>query len=229
MAPTDVFFILYLFVLLPILAVRTARRIQKGGISVKLTARTRLMTLFVHGWMLLLAILSASAGGMVLQFRPADIGRASIWSALLLIVGGLWLAHRWRSTERTDSLLPGEQLAPHGTTLWTLWILTSCSAGVAEEIVYRGVGTTMLSWYVGGMIPAALISAVSFGLVHATQGRRGMLVTGAFGLLAQGLVAVTGALGPAIAVHILYDVAAGWMLSRKYPMRNRQSSGAALA
>lgn len=126
-------------------------------------------------------------------------------------------------------MIPGEQLAPHGGTLWLLWILTSCSAGIVEEIVYRGVGTTMLSGYVRGLLPAALISAVAFGLVHATQGRMGMLVTGTFGLLAQGLIYITGALGPAIGVHIIYDVAAGWMLARKYPARERQSSGAALA
>jgi membrane protease YdiL (CAAX protease family) len=223
MSPADAFFILYLFVVLPVLALRGVRRIRKHATPVTITPRSKLATLFVHGMMLLLALLLARQDGIVLRFQPTDAAQATMLSALFLLLAAGWLAYRWKRAAPTDSVIPPEQLAPHGGTRWMLWIMTSCSAGIAEEIVYRGVGTTVLSWYVGGIIPASLISAASFGAVHASQGRRAMIVTGTFGLLAQGLIAVTGAVGPAIAVHIIYDVAAGWMLSRKYPLQPQSS------
>ncbi|MFN8581799.1 MAG: CPBP family intramembrane glutamic endopeptidase [Gemmatimonadaceae bacterium] len=84
----------------------------------------------------------------------------------------------------------------------------SLTAGICEEFLYRGffpaVLAPWLTWW-----GAALLGVVAFGLGHAYQGRSGIIKTAAVGLVFTLVVALTGSLIPAMALHALVDVGSG--------------------
>ena len=88
-----------------------------------------------------------------------------------------------------------------------LWVAVAVSAGICEEIVFRG---WLLSTLHGSLRfeGAALIlaAAVLFGLAHSYQGITGMVLTALAGLLFCGLYVATGSLVWPILLHIVVDV-----------------------
>lgn len=84
----------------------------------------------------------------------------------------------------------------------------SITAGICEEIIYRGY----VLWYiveVTGMIGGVLLSSALFGLAHAYQGTRGMIQTGMVGLVLAVLFILTGTLWVPIILHIFLDINSG--------------------
>lgn len=86
--------------------------------------------------------------------------------------------------------------------------LLSITAGICEEVLYRG----FLIWYLAtwlGPWPAALVGAIGFGLAHWYQGRAGVLKTGLIGAIMGAFYLATGSLlWPAI-VHAAIDLQGG--------------------
>jgi len=63
------------------------------------------------------------------------------------------------------------------------FVLVSISAGICEELLFRG----FLMWYIGQFGPiivAVLISSILFGFAHAYQGWKGILQSGLLGWIA---------------------------------------------
>jgi membrane protease YdiL (CAAX protease family) len=99
-------------------------------------------------------------------------------------------------------------LLPHNEREYRWFSTLSVTAGVCEELLYRGYLTWVLGAYVG--VPAALaLVAIGFGLAHAYQGRRGIVKTASVGLVLGAIVLATGWLVPAMIVHALVDFGAG--------------------
>jgi membrane protease YdiL (CAAX protease family) len=87
--------------------------------------------------------------------------------------------------------------------------LVSVSAGVIEEIVYRGFLIWAFAHWMHPVAAAALALAV-FVAVHLYQESFGALARVAvFGAVAVVLVMLSGSLLPAIALHIAVDLASG--------------------
>ena len=91
-----------------------------------------------------------------------------------------------------------------------LWLGISAAAGFGEEVTYRGVMFILLIRLFGNAWMAALVAALIFAISHATQGRRSVGVIFVIALAFHGLVFVSGSLVTAMAVHFIYDVAAGF-------------------
>lgn len=84
----------------------------------------------------------------------------------------------------------------------------SATAGVVEEIVYRG----FVIWYFSLLMPlwpAVIASSVVFGLAHSYQGPKGVLNCGAVGLGFGALYVLTGSLWLPIIAHFLFDALQG--------------------
>ena len=84
----------------------------------------------------------------------------------------------------------------------------SVTAGIVEEIVYRG----FMIWLLGNFVPlwaAVIISSVFFGLGHSYQGLEGALRTGAAGLVFAVLYVVSGSIWLPIIGHALIDILQG--------------------
>ena len=102
-------------------------------------------------------------------------------------------------------------LAPTTARERALWPLVSLTAGVTEELVYRGLFVLHLNALVPSLRPGvlAVLSAVAFGIAHRYQGPFGVVSSGVLGL-AFGIVAiVVGNVLVVVALHTLWDVAAG--------------------
>jgi len=84
----------------------------------------------------------------------------------------------------------------------------SVTAGVCEELLYRGFLTWVVAAYVGTWA-ALFIVAVMFGLGHAYQGPTGIVKTGVVGLVLGCIVLASGWLIPAMIIHAMIDSASG--------------------
>lgn len=90
------------------------------------------------------------------------------------------------------------------------WAGVSVTAGITEEILYRGLLVLVVTALAPDVPPGLLVLglAVVFGMAHWYQGRVGMLSTGLAGALLTGLYLATGSLLLPILVHCLIDLRA---------------------
>ena len=93
------------------------------------------------------------------------------------------------------------------------YAVLAVSAGIGEEIAYRGFMIAVLrAWLGPGWEGAALavgLPALFFGAAHASQGWRGV-VGAAGGALAWGFMVIeTGSVWPGIVFHVLWDLLMG--------------------
>jgi membrane protease YdiL (CAAX protease family) len=94
-----------------------------------------------------------------------------------------------------------------GERAWFVGV--AITAGVCEEILYRGY----LPWYLGGLLGHMLLgfalATIAFGLGHAYQGRGGVIVTGVLGTFLSGVVVLTHSLVPGQLLHTMIDLVNG--------------------
>jgi len=125
----------------------------------------------------------------------------------------LFMRPRWRRAVLRRARVV-HLFMPENATERAWWLAVSVLAGVGEEITWRGAQTALLVPLTGSYGVAALLSAVSFGVAHGTQGWRSAAVIVGFGLGFQAVIAVSGSLYVAMAVHVAYDVTAGLAYGR---------------
>lgn len=106
---------------------------------------------------------------------------------------------------------------PHTRGELRTFLALSVTAGICEELLYRGY----LMWYLdllGGPVVAVVGSSVIFGLGHAGYGGSTAARAGILGLVFAGLYLLTGALWVPMIVHTCVDMAAGaagWLVHRE--------------
>jgi membrane protease YdiL (CAAX protease family) len=99
-------------------------------------------------------------------------------------------------------------LLPHTREEYRWFSALSITAGVCEELLFRGfLLWTLRPWL--GLYGAALAVVVLFGAGHAYQGGSSGIRATAAGAAMTGIVLLTGWLIPAMAVHALMDLSAG--------------------
>jgi len=201
--------------LLPALVVRNARRIadRKAPLPARMAhfqSSALTQVLFVT-----LSLVVALRGQRLALF-PAGIPhptRGLIAGVLAYAAAVAFMRPRWRTAvlrrARVVHLFMPENATERG---W--WLVVSVLAGVGEEITWRGVEAALLVPVTGSYALAAVLSALSFALAHAIQGWRSVAIILLFGLGFQAVVAASGCLYVAMAVHVAYDVTAGLTYGR---------------
>jgi membrane protease YdiL (CAAX protease family) len=109
-----------------------------------------------------------------------------------------------RAMKAVDSI----KITPNTPGELMLFMLMSLSAGVWEELVYRG----FLVWFLvplTGVIGAVVISASIFGLAHLYQGIRGVVTSAVLGMIFAALYLLTATLWWLMAVHAVTDIVGG--------------------
>jgi membrane protease YdiL (CAAX protease family) len=106
------------------------------------------------------------------------------------------------------TLKPLEFLLPETTAEKWWWLAICTTAGIGEEILYRGF---LIQYFRheplhATLLIAVLLSCVVFGIAHTYQGVRGIFMTALLGLLFAGLFLATGSLLIPIILHFLIDL-----------------------
>lgn len=106
-------------------------------------------------------------------------------------------------------------VTPHSLKEKVWWFFCSVTAGIGEEIVFRGCLMYLLSSIFPGLPVAviAVVAAVLFGLFHCYQGLLGIIGTGVMGLMFVLLYLATNSLLPGIVLHFLIDFAAAFIFT----------------
>ena len=102
-----------------------------------------------------------------------------------------------------------QTLLPRKPLEIALWVAVSMSAGISEEIAFRGYFQRQLGALTGSKWAGVCLQALLFGMAHGYQGVQAMapiaLIGGLFGVLAIW----RGSLRPGIIAHVLIDILSG--------------------
>jgi len=110
--------------------------------------------------------------------------------------------------DKARATLKRIKIAPRSLGELAVFILVAITAGIWEELLYRG----FLLWFLAptaGLVGAVAISSVIFGLGHAYQGWRGVLTTGLVGLVFALLYVASGSLWWLMLAHAMVDIYGG--------------------
>jgi membrane protease YdiL (CAAX protease family) len=192
-------------------------------------ARMRLWkTAIAHAWLTVAvgAALWAANGRSWASFGLAlpDGWRGWVSAALLLLLAA-YFAWAIRALVHSAEVRAGARqqignltsVLPHTRPELVWFGGLSLTAGFCEEFLFRGYFIWALAPWLGWWGAAALSVALFAGW-HAYQGWQGVLRTGVVGALFTWVVAMSGSLWPAIALHALLDLGQGaiaWLVLRE--------------
>jgi uncharacterized protein len=150
---------------------------------------------------------------------------------LLDLVGGRWDSSRnvaldfaialpfwalWDATARAVHFMLGENhaksvevLLPRSWLEIVLWLALSVSAGICEEIVFRGYFQRQFQALTGSTALAVILQAIVFGAGHAYQGMKQVIVISVLGVLYGALAAWRRNLRPGMIAHACADIVGG--------------------
>jgi membrane protease YdiL (CAAX protease family) len=214
----------------PLLGLRRFRRIEHLPDPLPSRTRTRLYwNVIASQWTLVAftALLLAWGGrsladlGQSLGPRPGMTLGVSAGVIGLFAVLSLFTTRQLQRATRSDlprRMQKAGKILPqtNGERAWFVGV--AITAGICEEILYRGY----LPWFVAGWVGSPevgyVVAAIAFGLGHAYQGRSGILVTGILGLYFGALAYSVRSLVPGQVLHVAIDlvngIAVGYALVR---------------
>jgi membrane protease YdiL (CAAX protease family) len=135
-----------------------------------------------------------------------DLGIAVVfWGVLLTAAWGISGLLGQGHEKTLDVLLPRTVLEV------VVWIATSASAGFCEELVSRGYVQRQLLALSQSTWVAVVGHGLLFGLMHAYQGWRPVVLISMIGMLFGGLAAWRKTLRVGMVAHGWQDVWAGWL------------------
>ena len=215
--------LLILLVVVPLLGLWDFRRLIRWHLEKRSDARLRTYTwLLVMEWGLTAGLLT----WWILSGRDWEslkvVSAFSGWGWLALglgVAGAGFMIRQMISVMKTPSDLAKlraemgalRALAPVTRRESRAFALVSVTAGVCEEILYRGILMAVLTPAVG-LWPAVGLSSVIFGMGHAYQGFPGILKTTLVGMVMALLTVFSGSLLVAMVLHTVIDVTSGRMM-----------------
>ncbi|MCL2409668.1 MAG: CPBP family intramembrane metalloprotease [Oscillospiraceae bacterium] len=216
-------------------AVRQRKKPQDAAITeeARIKGYIRIIT---FGWgaaLLVLALcLLAGISFYDIGLRGISLGQNIWFTSVTIILCGIYLiAHiydaiaflvkpKYREAQKEELAKKHpngavNNLLPHSKKERKYWFFVSLTAGVGEEIVFRGFLLFLLQAVFPNMpmLLALVPVSVIFGVAHTYQGIRGMIRSAAVGALFGGLFLVTGSLIPAMFLHFIVDISSVFLLS----------------
>jgi membrane protease YdiL (CAAX protease family) len=128
--------------------------------------------------------------------------------ALLLVITTLFMRHPKLLDPLRRQARGFLALLPRTRQERITFAALAVTAGICEEVVFRGFGFAYLRFLWPGITDGWLIVITSavFGLAHLYQGPRGVVLTGLAGVAFASMTITTGSLLPAIVVHAMVDL-----------------------
>ncbi len=122
--------------------------------------------------------------------------------------GAAYGVHRLLDPDTAKSV---NALLPQSIWEILLWVLASTTAGICEEMAFRGYLQQQFGALTGSVPIAVLGQGVVFGLFHAYQGWKNVVVICVIGVLYGLLAAWRGNLRANVLTHAWTDVWEGWL------------------
>jgi membrane protease YdiL (CAAX protease family) len=169
--------------------------------------------ILVLGWLGLI-VGTGEVGQEVMGLGPSSFTPTLLWSlattlAIHALLLGFYFGRRVLGGRESRIL---DQLLPKSLPEKLLFGLLSVSAGVGEELAFRGFAVPALALLTGSPWGGAVLSSCAFGLVHGYQGWLGIARTGVMGFFLAGSFLLSGSLWPAIIAHTALDLVSGLVL-----------------
>lgn len=143
----------------------------------------------------------------------SDIGIAlGFWFAALFVLGVVGIVLRAARLHPEDVRGIVSQLAPSSGGELVLWFALAISAGICEELIFRGYLQQQFTALTRHVWLGIAISAVCFGLAHGYEGRSGMLLIALYGAFFGILAHARGSLRPGMFAHAWHDSLSGVVL-----------------
>lgn len=136
-----------------------------------------------------------------------DFGLALGTWALLKAASAAW-AH-WRVPDPADAAASIHPLLPQRPVELLLWIVLSASAGICEELTFRGYFQRQFAALTHRPWLAVLLQALLFGIAHGYQGIQAASRIAVFGALFGLLALWRQSLRPGMIAHALTDLLSG--------------------
>jgi len=138
---------------------------------------------------------------------------SAFWLAAIAVLGvGAKLMHldeagRFDSMRRQLGFL-----IPDTTLELLIWFSVSATAGISEEIIFRGYLQRQFAGITRSIVAGVLISAVIFGAAHGYEGGPRMILIGIYGLMFGLLAWWRKSLRPGMIAHAWHDAFSGAVL-----------------
>ncbi|HEX6495876.1 MAG TPA: CPBP family intramembrane glutamic endopeptidase [Acidobacteriaceae bacterium] len=134
------------------------------------------------------------------------------WFASLIILGAAGLLLRFAHLHPENIRGVVSQMAPASVGELAFWIALSISAGICEELIFRGYLQQQFTALTRHISLGIAVSAVFFGLAHGYEGKSGMLLIMLFGVFFGILAHLRRSLRPGIFAHAWHDSVGGIVL-----------------
>jgi membrane protease YdiL (CAAX protease family) len=181
-------------------------------------------TIIVMEWTLVgLTAVIAHRHGLTLRDLGQTLGNPRLTLAVtaLGILGLLGLTgfntrqiRRATREELFATVQRARKFVPIGSVEIAAFALVSLTAGICEEILYRGWLVSFLGAASGSIWIGMVAAAVLFGFGHAYQGRPGIMGTGILGILFGAMFVLVRSLVPGEAIHAAIDLVNGILAGR---------------
>jgi membrane protease YdiL (CAAX protease family) len=143
------------------------------------------------------------------RFAPGMLVAAGL--AGLMLAQSLMVARREEAHAQVRaSVLPYLEILPTGKNDFHGFVAVSLTAGVCEELLFRG----LLPWYLShgmGALGGQLVALAVFAVAHSHLGAGAVVRALVAGGVFAGLYLWTGSLLPGMLLHAAVDIASGWM------------------
>ncbi|MEX1184270.1 MAG: CPBP family intramembrane glutamic endopeptidase [Gemmatimonadota bacterium] len=202
-----------LLVPLPVLMLIQAQALEAAG---ALPRRQVYVSSIVSLLALLLATLAVSRFS---GYAAQDIGLAgavtlrTVVIAATLAAAGVAVLFAFRFAGVREALAVRE-LLPRSRGERLLFVFVSITAGICEEIIFRGFLLHALDQATGSAAAALVLSSGAFGVVHAYQKSAGALRAALLGAILAAPILLGHSLHSSILAHALIDVLSGLWLAR---------------
>jgi membrane protease YdiL (CAAX protease family) len=138
---------------------------------------------------------------------------AGFWLVAIAVLGlGATLLHL-NQGDKLESMRRQIGFLVPGTTLELLvWICLSMTAGICEEIIFRGYLQRQFAVLSRSLLAGVVLSAVVFGAAHGYEGGPRMILIGIYGLMFGLLAWWRKSLRPGMIAHAWHDAFSGAVL-----------------
>ena len=141
------------------------------------------------------------------DWRDDLVTAAAFWIASVLILAAIGAVLKLAHLSTPQKTLV--QLAPQNALELLLWVVLSISAGICEELTFRGYLLQQFSRVSGKIWIGVIASSLLFGVAHGYEGVTGMIVITAYGALFCILAIQRRSLRPGMMAHAWQDIFSG--------------------